>query len=451
MNKISKRIIKYFIIINLIVAFVGFFLTSLILPKIYLNNEYSDLESASNYVLEAVKNNTVTDLANVYAVLVNGDKVTNMCRPNGNGRGPMGQMGMMNNHMRDIDFSNISGREVFKDKEGKAYIGIKVSSDYGDIIVYKDYEEIGSLIKSINKIMIAIFLFSLVISSVIALYLGKKFSKPIVLLQKRANDISKGVYASSLDINTGDEIQELNNSINKMAKELEIKDKMQREFISNVSHDLKTPLSVIRANSEVIKDGLVKGEEVVDYATNIIEEVDILSDLVSEILVLSKIRDNKNIINLIDMNISDFITESYNKLRNITDVNINLALNNEINYNNLYVPMDNTYLYRVLTNFLTNALKHSKSKKDNIILGIKNVKSGIEIYIKDYGVGIDKESLKYIWERYYKGEKSGGMGLGLAISKEILIAHGFEYGVRSKLGEGSEFYFTIPNKLIKKV
>ena len=449
MNKIGKRIIKYMIIVNLIVAVVGILLTSFIVPKIYINNEYSDLEKVSDYVLEAAKNDTKVDLANIYAVLIDGDSITNMCKPSGNGKGHMAQMGGMNNHMKDIDFSTINGKEIFRDKNDNYYIGVKIKSEYGDIVVYKDYEEIRSLIKSINFIMILIFLFSMILSSIISLCLGKKFSKPIVELQKRADDISKGIYTKSLDINTKDEIQELNLSIDKMSHELERKDKLQREFISNVSHDLKTPLSVIRANGEVIKDGLVEGKDLIDYATNIIDEVDILTDLVSEILVLSKIRENKSLINPTYTNFMDFINESYYKLKSTLNLNERLVLKNEIEDSKIIAPIDNIYLYRVLSNFITNAIKHSKSD-DNIILGIRNLETGIEVYIKDYGVGIDEAYQKDIWERYYKGEKSGGMGLGLAISKEILISHNFIYGVRSKYNKGCEFYFVVPNKLIKK-
>ena len=297
--------------------------------------------------------------------------------------------------------------------------------------------------------MILIFLFSMILSSIISLYLGKKFTKPIVELQKRADDISKGIYTNGIDINTKDEIQELNLSINKMSNELERKDKLQREFISNVSHDLKTPLSVIRANGEVIRDGLVQGEELIDYATNIIDEVDILTELVSEILVLSKIRDNKSIINPTYTNFIDFINESYYKLKNTLNLNERLVLKNEIEDNKLLAPIDNSYLYRVLSNFVTNAIKHSKSE-DNIIFGIRNLEDGIDVYIKDYGIGINESQQKDIWERYYKGEKSGGMGLGLAISKEIILGHNFNYGIRSNYNKGCEFYFIIPNKLIKK-
>lgn len=453
MNKISKRIVKYMILMNLIVAIIGLILTSFILPNIYIKNEYIDLEEASEYVLEAAKNNTVTELANIYAVLINNGKVTNMCK-SGNGHGHMGQMGMMS-QMQSIDFENIGSRQIFKSNNGDTYIGLKKHSIYGDIVVYKSYEGTKSLIKSVNLIMISIFLFSLIISIFIAIYLGKKFTKPIISLQKRANDISKGIYGSRFKIDTKDEIQELNDSIDNMAKELEIKDNMQKEFIANVSHDLKTPLSVIRANSEVIKDELVSGKEVVEYASSIIEEVDILTELVGEILVLTKLMDNKKIIKPSEYNIKSFVKESYDKLNNYLikgsydNYGLKLKIDKNLESKNLFTSIDNNYLFRVLSNFFINAIKHSESK-EKIVFGMIELENNIEIYIKDYGKGIESESIKYIWDRYYKEDKSGGMGLGLAISKEIILAHGFNYGVESSIGEGSKFYFTIPKTLIKE-
>lgn len=454
MNKISKRIIKYMILMNVIVAIVSLILTSFILPKIYINNEYIDLEEASEYVLEAAKNNTVTEFTNIYAVLINDGKIINMCK-SGNGNGHMNQMGMMGQG-KSINFEKIEGKQIFKSNNGDTYIGIKKSSSYGDIVVYKSYEGTKSLIKSVNLIMVAIFLFSAIISTFIAIYLGEKFTKPIVFLQKRANDISKGIYESRFQIKTKDEIQELNDSIDSMARELEVKDNMQKEFIANVSHDLKTPLSVIRANSEVIRDELVSGNETVEYASSIIEEVDILTELVGEILVLSKLRDNKKIIKLSEYELDNFIKETYSKLNNYLNKNsysnfsLKLKIQESLKNRGIVVYIDNNYLFRVLSNFFINAIKHSKSDNKNIVFGVIENEENIEIYIKDYGKGIEKECIKYIWDRYYKEDKSGGMGLGLAISKEIILAHGFNYGVESKIGEGSKFYFIIPNNLIKQ-
>ena len=183
-------------LVNLFVILVGFTLTSFILPKIYINSEYSDLEIASEYVLEAAKNDTMIDLTDIYAVLVNDGSVKNMCRTmsrgqgsggnnSGNGMGHMNQKEMMN-HSKNIDFASIKNKDIFKDSDGNTYIGIKKASDYGDIVVYKDYEEIRSLIKSVNLIIVAIFIFSLVLSIIIAFYLGEKFTKPIIALQKKS-------------------------------------------------------------------------------------------------------------------------------------------------------------------------------------------------------------------------------------------------------------------------
>ncbi|WP_195266826.1 HAMP domain-containing sensor histidine kinase [Clostridium sp. 1001275B_160808_H3] len=454
MNKISKRIVKYMILMNLVVTIIGLILTSFILPKIYINNEYIDLEEASEYVLEAAKNNTVTDLANIYAVLINNGKVTNMCKA-GKGHGHMGQMGMMG-QMNSIDYESIKGRQIFKSSDGNTYIGLKRNSGYGDIVVYKSYEGTKSLIKSVNLIMISIFIFSLIISAFIAIYLGEKFTKPIISLRKRANDISKGIYGSKFEVNTKDEIQELNDSIDNMAKELEVKDNMQKEFIANVSHDLKTPLSVIRANSEVIKDELVSGKEVVEYASSIIKEVDILTDLVGEILVLTKLRDNKKVIKPLEYEIKNFVKESYDKLNNYLikgnydNYSLHLKIDKNLDGKKIFASIDNNYLFRVISNFFINAIKHSEGKNKNIVFGLKEVDKNIEIYIKDYGKGIEQESIKYIWDRYYKGNESGGMGLGLAISKEIILAHEFNYRVESNIGEGSKFSFIIPRNLIKE-
>lgn len=187
---------------NVIVAIVSLILTSFILPKIYINNEYIDLEEASEYVLEAAKNNTVTEFTNIYAVLINDGKIINMCK-SGNGNGHMNQMGMMGQG-KSINFEKIEGKQIFKSNNGDTYIGIKKGSSYGDIVVYKSYEGTKSLIKSVNLIMVAIFLFSAIISTFIAIYLGEKFTKPIVFLQKRANDISKGIYESRFQIKTKD-------------------------------------------------------------------------------------------------------------------------------------------------------------------------------------------------------------------------------------------------------
>ncbi|GAB6168335.1 HAMP domain-containing sensor histidine kinase [Clostridium carnis] len=460
MKKITKRIIKYLVIINLAISIVGFGLITYLLPNIYNNNEFNDLENTSNYVLESLDKGYNLELANITAVLLkNGEiinihKVTSSNRMMGHGGMMMGQGMMGVNQLNPSDLMNLKERDIFNSKNGQSYISYKRSTSYGDLIVYKSYSGTKQLIKSVNIIMITILIMSLLISTILAIYMGNKLAKPIIVLKSRAENISKGIYKGEYIINTNDEIEDLSKSISEMAKELEIKDNMQREFIANVSHDLKTPLSIIRANGEVINDGLVSGEEVKEYSKNIINEVDSLNLLVGEILELSKIKDNKKIIKKKLSSLNEFLENSYYKLVNqyITinpqEVKYNLDINVD-NIENLYIEIDENYLFRVLQNLFNNAKKHAKNN-NKITLYIKEISNGVKVGIKDYGEGIEEEKLKYIWDRYYKDDKSGGMGLGLAISKEIILAHGFDLGVESKINYGSEFYFIIPQNLIIK-
>ncbi|MDZ5010815.1 hypothetical protein GNF77_18335, partial [Clostridium perfringens] len=128
-------------------------------------------------------------------------------------------------------------------------------------------------------------------------------------------------------------------------------DNMQKEFIANVSHDLKTPLSVIRANSEVIKDGLVSGEEVNEYASNIIKEVDNLTELVSEILTLSRLKDNNKLIKLSKCSLKEFIEESHSRLicylKNDENLGYKLELKKDDNLinRNIFILIDKNYLF----------------------------------------------------------------------------------------------------------
>lgn len=433
MNKITKRMIKYVFLINLIVIVLGFFLTTTLLPKIYNENEFMELENASDYVIQALSENKSVDLANISVVLLTGDNVSTMCG------GEKGQR-------KSIDFYSLKGKQIYKSKNGHTYITYKTPTQYGDLVVYKSYEGSENLIKSVNKLLIAVFSLSLIFSSFLAVYLGNRFTRPIIQIQKRAKNIAKGVFKEDYKISTNDEIEYLSDSIEEMASSLEKKDIMQKEFIANVSHDLKTPLSVIRANSEVIRDGLVYGEEVIKFSESIINEVDRLNNLVAEILSLSKLQDKNKIVNMENKNIYKFISESYKKIKctnNIEDdIEFNLVINKE-KFENIFININQEYLYRVLLNFFHNAINHSKTNKIDFIVLMN--KDKIKIGIKDYGIGINNELLESIWERYHKGKDSGGMGLGLAISKEILQIHNFKYGIDSIEGRGSEFYFIIEN------
>ena len=288
------------------------------------------------------------------------------------------------------------------------------------------------------------------ISFPIAYYLGKKFTKPIVVLKDYAEEVSNENFDSlkvNKDVELEDnEIGELWKSLNKMMKKLEYKNRMQKEFIANVSHDFKTPLSIIRNYSEGIEDGIFSNEDTKKYSRYIIEEVDRLNILVKDVLQLSKYQAGEVEISKENINLKDFLDEVFKRFNPIIErEEMKFILDIKIEGKEVYIKGDKSALTRVLENFITNSIKFSK-EGGKIVLGSYFIEETpnnykVRVYVKDEGIGINEEMIKDIWNRYYKHSQKGGMGLGLPISAEILKLHGFQYGVESKVNEGSEFYF----------
>lgn len=291
-------------------------------------------------------------------------------------------------------------------------------------------------------ILAIIFLTALLISIPIIALLGKRITEPVILLQKASLDITNGKFDVDVRVNTKDEIEELSKSIKYMAQVIEKKDIMQREFIANVSHDFKTPLSVIRNYSEAVYDDILEEKDKKQYIKEIIREVDRLNLLVMDILQLSKLQTGKDILKNEYFNLSEFMCNFQNTFK-IQLLQKNIDFKIELPKSNIDVLGDSKYLNRVIYNFIDNAIKFSR-EQGSIILSAIETEQGFKVYVKDDGIGIDSKYIEDIWERYYKSVKSGGMGIGLAICSEILKLHSFEYGAVSKEGQGSEFYFIIP-------
>lgn len=280
-------------------------------------------------------------------------------------------------------------------------------------------------------------------------YMGKKFTYPILKLQQASNEIANGNFNIYIDISTKDEMEDLSFSLKNMASKLEKKHSMQRDFIANVSHDFKTPLSIIRNYSEAIIDGLIDADESKKYSKEIIEEVDKLNVLVLDILELSKLQEGAYKLDKSYFSLYTFLSSCINKfIYKAQNKNIIMNLNFQIDNKEIYVYADKVALERVLYNFIDNAIKFS-TVNSIIEISSKYNNDDIIVSVKDNGFGIEEKMLDEIWNRYYKHSKSGGMGLGLPICSEILKLHNFEYGVKSIALNGSTFYFVIDKKSIK--
>jgi signal transduction histidine kinase len=442
MGKITKRLIKYFTGIICVVGLTCIILSSIFLSFIYTNIQYREMREASEKLYRAADDSTkYSGIISDYQ-LSNAFKVTdgNVTSLSGMGGGSMGMN--MSGYMLNLDFDNLAERGKFETLRGAEFLYYRYSTDSGDIVVLQNNRFSSVYMRYTYLILAAIFLFALILSIPVSAYLGKKITEPVIELQKASMEIKNGNFNVDVEVKTGDEIQDLSESLKAMADSLEQKFILQRDFIANVSHDFKTPLSVIRNYSEAIYDGLADEKARKKYSGVIISEVDRLNSLVIELMELSKIQSGKAVMKKDRFSLNDFLKSFGTAFEmQLSQKKARLAIN-PLEKDTLIVA-DAEYLHRVVYNFLDNAVKYCGDHGE-ISLDAVRADGGIKVSVRDSGPGIDPAFLEHIWERYYKGARSGGMGLGLAISSELLKLHGFRYGVESRLGEGSEFYFIIP-------
>lgn len=441
MGKLTLRLIKYFISIISFVSIVCFLSSSIFLSFIYINMQYSELKNASDKIYEAMKaGNEYSDIMSEYQIsngvllkdgkitLLTSSKVTNTLMP----------------IIRKSNLNKLSTKGKIKNAKDEEFLYYKNSTDIGDIILVKNNRFSIQYMRYTYIILSLIFLVALIISIPIVSMLGKRLTRPIIKLQKASLDITKGNFDIDADVDTNDEIQDLSNSLKFMANAIEQKNVMQRDFIANVSHDFKTPLSVIRNYAEAIYDDILDEQYKKEYLKEIIHEVDRLNILVMDILQLSKLQGGRDILKKEYFNLSDFLLDFKNAFR-IQLQNKNISFNIQAQDSKIDILADRNYLYRVIYNFIDNAIKFSQ-EEGLIELSAIETKEEIKISVRDNGVGIDEKYMDDIWQRYYKNKDSGGMGIGLAICSEILKLHGFKYGVISKPNEITEFFFLIPKE-----
>ena len=228
-------------------------------------------------------------------------------------------------------------------------------------------------------------------------------------------------------------------------KELE---KIRRDFVANVSHELQTPLTTIKGYAETLLEGALKEEVASQFVQVIKRHSDRLEKIVEDLLILSKIESKEFQLKMESLSVSDligdvldFIKEPLNKKK----ICVSVA---ELSPT-LLVYGDRQYLEQVLINILDNAIKYGHERGRMIISATERDEREVEISVKDDGIGIPKEDLLRVFERFYRVDKGrshdlGGTGLGLSIVKHIVQAHGGRIWVESQLGEGSTFYFTLP-------
>lgn len=324
--------------------------------------------------------------------------------------------------------------------------GIKLDQDtYGFISAsLEPLDEGARIIKSqLIYVSIGVFLLSLVIGYI----LSKKLSKPIVKVNKTALKMAEGdydiVFETDEDI---DEINQLVKTLNHAKDELSKTEELRRDLLANVGHDLKTPLTMIKAYAEMVRDLTYnKKQKRIQNCNVIIEEADRMTGLVNDIVDLSQLQSRVLEMHMERFNITELvytILKRYDILKEKEDLKFVFDEKNDY-----YVYADKKKLEQVIYNLLNNAINYT-GEDNTVTIRLIPKEDVIRVEISDTGKGIKEEDLPHIWDRYYKNSKKHkrnavGTGIGLSIVKNILINHHFEYGVISKKGEGSTFYFEV--------
>lgn len=345
-------------------------------------------------------------------------------------------------------YSEVISNDYFKMKELVLVTSFGLDTDGTEryLIIEASIEPLASTTKIIREQLIYISIILFELAFIVTIIISRRLSKPIADITETAKDFGAGDYDVSFNAKGYAEVEELSNVLENAKDEIKKVTDLRKELIANVSHDLRTPLTMVKAYAEMIRDlsgdNPVKREE---HLKVIIDESDRLSNLVNDLLAISRIESGNMELNKQNFSIVEKLNDCMTRYK--------LLIEQE-GYDIQYIPDEDREVYadmekidQVIYNFINNAINYSGEEKIIRVVQ-KNMHDCVRIEVVDNGQGISKELLPKVFDRYYRGEKYKrdvvGTGLGLSICKEILKKHDFAFGVQSTEGVGSTFWFEIP-------
>lgn len=315
------------------------------------------------------------------------------------------------------------------------------------LFIFTPLYPVNSTVSILRQQLITVTIISLILAFILSVFLSNRISNPLTKITLNAKKMGKGDYDITFDTDSPyTEINNLSSTLNRSALELGRADNLQKDLIANVSHDLKTPLTLIRSYSEKIRDLSGDNKEKRDKDLEvIINETERMAQLVTDMAEVSKLQNKKIELNLTVFDLAKeirSIMESYKILENEGYI-FEVSLPREC-----YVEADETRIKQVVQNLVGNAIKYSNGNRKEITVKLKKMGRTARFDVIDKGLGIPKEDISHIWDRYYRTSSNyqrpeEGSGLGLSIVKETLTLHNAEFGVRSELKKGSDFWFEI--------
>lgn len=307
-------------------------------------------------------------------------------------------------------------------------------------------QPVDSTVNVLQNQLIIVTLISLLMALGLSYVIATKLTKPIERITASAEMLGEGNY--NIEFEKGDytEIDNLVDTLNYATKELSRTEELRRDLIANVSHDLRTPLTLIKSYGEMIRD--ISGNNEVkrnSHIKTIIDESDRLSEMVNDMLDLSRVQSGLEELNIRTFDIvktTECILQRFKYFVDNQGFRFNLNTKS-----NAFVQGDENKIEQAIYNLISNAVNYSQDERD-ITINIIDEGTKVNYEVIDKGQGIPENEIKNIWDRYYRVGKlhkraTVGSGIGLSIVKSILMAHKVDYGVESEVGKGSKFYFKL--------
>lgn len=318
----------------------------------------------------------------------------------------------------------------------------------GKVVLFMPMAPIDETASILKRQLTTISFASLLLGSLIALFLSKSFTKPILQIREATKQIAAGNFKIDLPIDSKDEVGALAHDIQDMVTQLDAIDQRRKDFVSNVSHDLKTPITLIQTYSEFL---IEKSSELSEFDKESIlviqNEAQRLDHIVDDLLYLSRIEPENAVMN--------YESHSLNELVENTAKSMSCMLQNGVSINiekygsEQSVVIDRQKIERVLYNLIHNAIDHADGLT-SITVKLLYKRDSFTLEVIDDGQGIQEDDLPHVWERFYRGDKSRKShdhstvphsGIGMSIVRQILINHNYDFGIESKVGLGTTVWF----------
>jgi len=319
--------------------------------------------------------------------------------------------------------------------------------DLQDAVLYisTSLEPLDATTEILSTQLVYVTVISLLLGFVIAFFISKKLSNPIVKITKAAGQLAQGNYSVKFENGYYSEVDELSATLNYTARELSKVEQLRRELIANISHDLRTPLTMIKGYTEMIEEVSGDDREKREKHLKIIKDETVrLEKLVNDILDLSVLQSGNENIDLQNVNLSETVKNIISRFETLFE-HEGYVIKSDIGHD-LYVLADKPRIEQVLYNLIGNAVNYASEDK-TISINLNDMGGSVRFEVRDNGVGIAEDEIPYIWDKYYKSKEhvrsKEGTGIGLSIVKNILIMHNAKFGVQSTVGIGSTFWFEL--------